>query len=633
MSLSRREFLHIMSVASLAGLIPQTSSAMSSSPQKHFSAEMYQFPMKGQVRLLHLTDVHAQLNPIYYREPNVNLGMGDHYGQLPHLVGHKLLKALNIQTDTPLAHAFSFLDYQEAAQQYGKVGGFAYLKTLLDQLRGAAGGAENTLTLDGGDLWQGSGTALWTRGRDMVDASNLIGVDIMTGHWEFTYSEPEVLANINRFNGEFLAQNIRIKEDALFGDDYLNLVKQHQGTGLYSESDLLPFKPYTVRVINGQRVAIIGQAFPRTANANPQSNFPDWSFGIQEASLQKFIDQIRQTEKVAAIVLLSHNGMDVDLKMASRISGIDVILGGHTHDAMPQSNPIKTPEGGVCHVTNAGSNGKYVGCMDLEFANGRLKNLHYTLLPVFANLLKEDDSVKQFIQDLRATKYDDAVIEGRRANNRYHAERLGKTYKEILNEELAVAEETLYRRGNFMGTWDQILVNALREEHDTQISMSAGVRWGTSVLAGEAITMEKVMDQTALTYGETYRSEVTGSEIKEILEGICENLFQKDPYLQSGGDMVRVGGLDYTCEPAASLGKRISQLHLDDGTPIEAGKSYSIAGWAQVEAVGEGGLMWDVAANYLRNHRDNLTLEKINHPTLKGVRDNPGIEDYPGKLI
>lgn len=622
-----------MSVASLAGLIPQTSSAMSSSPQKHFSAEMYQFPMKGQVRLLHLTDVHAQLNPIYYREPNVNLGMGDHYGQLPHLVGHKLLKALNIQTDTPLAHAFSFLDYQEAAQQYGKVGGFAYLKTLLDQLRGAAGGAENTLTLDGGDLWQGSGTALWTRGRDMVDASNLIGVDIMTGHWEFTYSEPEVLANINRFNGEFLAQNIRIKEDALFGDDYLNLVKQHQGTGLYSESDLLPFKPYTVRVINGQRVAIIGQAFPRTANANPQSNFPDWSFGIQEASLQKFIDQIRQTEKVAAIVLLSHNGMDVDLKMASRISGIDVILGGHTHDAMPQSNPIKTPEGGVCHVTNAGSNGKYVGCMDLEFANGRLKNLHYTLLPVFANLLKEDDSVKQFIQDLRATKYDDAVIEGRRADNRYHAERLGKTHNEILNEELAVAEETLYRRGNFMGTWDQILVNALREEHDTQISMSAGVRWGTSVLAGEAITMEKVMDQTALTYGETYRSEVTGSEIKEILEGICENLFQKDPYLQSGGDMVRVGGLDYTCEPAASLGKRISQLHLDDGTPIEAGKSYSIAGWAQVEAVGEGGLMWDVAANYLRNHRDNLTLEKINHPTLKGVRDNPGIEDYPGKLI
>lgn len=633
MSLNRREFLHLMSIASLAGLIPQTSSAMSSSPKKHFSEEMYQLPMKGQVRLLHLTDVHAQLNPIYYREPNVNLGIGDYYGQLPHLVGHKLLEALNIQPGTSLAHAFTFLDYQEAAQQYGKVGGFAYLKTLLDQLREAAGGQENTLTLDGGDLWQGSGTALWTRGRDMVEASNLIGVDIMTGHWEFTYTEPEVLANINQFNGEFIAQNIRIKEDALFGDDYLELIKSRNGTGLYSESDLLPFKPYSIQEINGQRIAVIGQAFPRTANANPQSNFPDWSFGIREASLQKFVDQIRQTEKVAAIILLSHNGMDVDLKMASRINGIDVILGGHTHDAMPESNPIKTPEGGICHVTNAGSNGKYVGCMDLEFANGRLKNLHYTLLPVFANLLKEDESVKQFIHKLRATKYDKNIIEGRRSDNRYHPDRLGKTYNDILNEELAIAEETLYRRGNFMGTWDQILVNALREEHDTQISMSAGVRWGTSVLAGEPITMERVLDETALTYGETYRSEVTGIQIKDILEGICENLFQKDPYLQSGGDMVRVGGLDYTCEPAASLGKRISNLQLDNGTRIEPGKTYSISGWAQVDAVGDGALMWDVAANYLRNHRDNLTLDKINHPTLKGVKDNPGIEDYPGKLI
>ncbi|GAB6034426.1 5'-nucleotidase C-terminal domain-containing protein [Galenea microaerophila] len=634
MSLNRREFLHVMSMAAAAGMLPGTASAMSGTKQTGTAAtmDMYNLPMKGKVRLLHITDTHAQLKPIYFREPNVNLGIGPAYGKLPHIVGHKLLEVYGYKENTPLSYAFTFLNFQDAAEQYGKVGGFAHVKTLLDKLREQAGGRENTLTMDGGDLWHGSGTALWTRGQDMVEASNILGVDIMTGHWEFTYKEPEVLRNIKQFKGEFLAQNIRVKEDSLFGDEYREMVDKY-GVGLYNEDEARPFKPYTIKVVNGERIAVIGQAFPRTANANPQANFPDWSFGLRESALQQTVDKIRQQEKVAAIVMISHNGMDVDIKMASRISGIDAIFGGHTHDGVAKTVPVKTPEGGVCHVTNAGSNGKFVGVMDLDIQNGKLRGVDYHLLPVFSNVLPADQEVNTFLDRLYATKYDKNIVESRREELYYNKDRLGKTYGEILNEELAVAEDTLYRRGNFMGTWDQIIVNALREEHDTQIAMSAGVRWGTSVLAGETITMERVMDETSMTYGETYKSTVTGAQMKDILEGICENLFQKDPYLQSGGDMVRLGGMDYTCEPNANFGNRISDMRLDDGTPLEPNKTYTVAGWAQVDKVGEGRLMWDVTADYLRRHKNDMKLKKINAPTLKGVKGNPGIEDYQGKMI
>ena len=634
MSLNRREFLHVMSMAAAAGMLPGTASAMSGTKQTGTPAtmDMYNLPMKGKVRLLHITDTHAQLKPIYFREPNVNLGTGPAYGKLPHIVGHKLLEVYGYKENSPLSYAFTFLNFQDAAEQYGKVGGFAHVKTLLDKLREQAGGRENTLTMDGGDLWHGSATALWTRGQDMVEASNILGIDIMTGHWEFTYKEPEVLRNIKQFKGEFLAQNVRVKEDSLFGDEYREMVDKY-GVGLYNEDEARPFKPYTIKVVNGERIAVIGQAFPRTANANPQANFPDWSFGLRESALQQTVDKIRQQEKVAAIVMLSHNGMDVDIKMASRISGIDAIFGGHTHDGVAKIIPVKTPEGGVCHVTNAGSNGKFVGVMDLDIQNGKLRGVDYHLLPVFSNVLPADQEVNTFLDRLYATKYDKNIVESRRKELYYNKDRLGKTYGEILNEELAVAEDTLYRRGNFMGTWDQIIVNALREEHDTQIAMSAGVRWGTSVLAGETITMERVMDETSMTYGETYKSTVTGAQMKDILEGICENLFQKDPYLQSGGDMVRLGGMDYTCEPNANFGNRISDMRLDDGTPLEPNKTYTVAGWAQVDKVGEGRLMWDVTADYLRRHKNDMKLKKINAPTLKGVKGNPGIEDYQGKMI
>lgn len=637
MSLNRREFIHVMSMAAAAGILPSTSQAFSGQPknqsQNTLSADMYQVPMRGKVRVLHITDTHAQLNPIYYREPNVNLGIGPAFGQLPHLVGTKLLDKLKIKAGTPLAHAFTHLDFQDSAVQLGKVGGFAHIKTLLDLLRDQAGGIQNTITMDGGDLWHGSGTALWTRGQDMVEASNLLGVDVMTGHWEFTYHQTEVLRNLQAFKGEFLAQNMRINEDSLFGDQYRELIAKHDGLGLYDEDKAMPFKPYTMKVLNGERIAVIGQAFPRTANANPRSNFPDWSFGLREDSLQQTVDHIRANEKAVAIIMISHNGMDVDIKMASRINGIDAIFGGHTHDGVATTIPVKTPEGGVCHITNAGSNGKFVGCMDLDIQNGKLKGIHYQLLPVFTNALKADATVADFIQTLRQTKYDTSIIESRNPKYANDPKRVGKTYHEILTQELAVAQDTLYRRGNFMGTWDQVIVNSLREEHDAQIGLSAGVRWGTSIIAGEKITLEHVMEETSMTYGETYKSELTGAQIKDILEGVSENIFQKDPYLQSGGDMVRAGGLNYQCEPNGSFGQRISELKLDNGEPLQANKTYTVAGWGQVEEVGQGRPVWDVVADHLKRHKNDSKLKRVNHPALKGVRENPGIENYDGVLI
>lgn len=634
MSLNRREFLHVMAVASAAGMLPAGARAMGGKPgDMAGDMSMYNLPMaKGNARMLHITDTHAQLKPIHFREPNVNLGMGPAFGQRPHIVGDKFLQSVGLKPNTPEAFAFTYLDFEEGAKKYGKLGGFAHLKTLIDTLRDQAGGKENTILMDGGDLMHGSAISLWTRGRDMVEAVNILGLDVMTGHWEWTYHQHELLANLQAMDAEFLAQNVRIRDEALFGDEYYEMAEKY-GIGLYNEDELRPFKPYTVKEVNGHRIAVIGQAFPRTSNANPQAFFPDWSFGLFEEELQETVDHIRENEKVAAIVMISHNGMDVDIKMAGRVSGIDAIFGGHTHDGVPVPTKVKTPEGGVCYVTNAGSNGKFVGVMDLDIQNGKVRDVKYTLLPVFANVLAADATMQNFIDELYQRKYDENIVESRAEAHKYNKNNLGKTYNEILSEELAVAEDTLYRRGNFMGTWDQILVNALREEHDTQIAMTAGVRWGTSVMQGETITMERLMDETSMTYGETYRTELTGAQLKDIFEGICENLFVVDPYLQSGGDMARMGGMDYVCDPNESLGNRISNMTLDDGTPIEANKKYTVAGWAQVDSVGEGRLMWDVAADYLRNNKGNLKLQKVNHPTLKGVKDNPGIADYAGKLI
>ena len=490
--------------------------------------------------------------------------------------------------------------------------------------------------LDGGDLWQGSATALWTRGEDMVDASNLLGVDIMTGHWEFTYHQRELLKNLQRFNGEFLSQNIRIKEDSLFEDSYFELVEEFDGLGLFDEDNAIAFKPYTMREIGGARIAVIGQAFPRTANANPQEFIADWSFGIREDELTALIEDIQADDAPDGIILLSHNGMDVDLKLAGRVSGINAIFGGHTHDGIPVPVEVTTPAGETCLVTNAGTNGKFVGVMDMDVGEGGVKGMQYHLIPLFEDLIQPDPEVSAYLSALRDRVYDDSVVESRSEAYKVNPSRVGKTYGAILAERLAIADRTLYRRGNFMGTWDQLICDALRHEYQAEVSLSPGFRWGASVLSGEWITMEDVMTQTAMTYGETYVQSMTGEALLTILESVADNLFDPDPYFQSGGDMVRVGGMDYTIDPSKPLLQRITAASLDAGDKILPDKEYRVAGWGVVGPHPDGRLIWDIVRDYLvsqRNQDNVIIIPRINHPTLVGVADNPGISNYQGQMI
>ena len=630
---SRRTFLKFIGFAATGSLAVNDGGGVANA---QVLDDLYKLPMKGQARILHTTDIHAQLLPVYYREPNVNLGVGPAKGQLPHLVGKALLNKTGFSEGSIEAYAYTNLDFESNAREFGKMGGFSNLATLYAMLAEQAGGRENLLIMDGGDLWQGSGTALWTRGVDMVEASNLLGVDVLTGHWEFTYAQEELLANLQKFNGEFVAQNVRVKEDSLFEDAYFEMVESFDGLGLYDEDNAVAFKPYTMRDVGGARIAVVGQAFPRTANANPQGFIPDWSFGIREDELAELVDQIRESESPDALVLLSHNGIDVDLKLASRVNGIDAIFGGHTHDGIPVPVEVATPNGGVCLVTNAGTNGKFVGVMDFEFGENGVSGMQYHMLPVFDELLESDPEMEAFITGVRSMVYDDKIVECRAPEFQFNPSRDGKSFDEILGEKLARADRALFRRGNFMGTWDQLICDAMRHEYNAQVTLSPGFRWGTSVLSGEWITMEDVMTQTAMSYGETYIQDMSGEALLTILESVADNLFDPDPYLQSGGDMVRVGGLDYTIDPSKPLLERISNARLESGEAIDPDGTYSVAGWAVVGDYPDGRLIWDVVRDYIVNNRnqdDVIVIPKMFHPTIIGVADNPGIADYDGELI
>lgn len=583
--MSRREFGRILALGAAAGVLGTPARGQESEDAA------YQVPNFGNVRLLHFTDCHAQVLPVHFREPNVNCGVGPALGMPPHLVGQAFLDRFNLPRGSRQAHAFSHLDFEAAARRYGKVGGFAHLRTLVKRLRGEYG-AGDSLLLDGGDTWQGSATAYWTRGKDMLGASNLLGVDIMTGHWEFTYTDDEVLANIAAFNGEFLAQNVKVKEDALF-----------EGVPAFDEDTGHAFRPYTVKELGSRRVAVLGQAFPYTPIANPQRFIPNWTFGINDDDMRRLVEEVRDKERPDAVVLLSHNGMDVDLKMATRVTGIDVILGGHTHDGVPAPS-IVSNAGGKTLVTNAGSNGKFLAVMDLDVGKGSVRDFRYRLLPIFSKLLEPDPEMSAYLEKVRSP------------------------YVAKLSESLAVADTLLYRRGNFNGTFDQIICDAQRVVGDAQLSLSPGFRWGTTVLPGDTITMEHVMDQTATTYSESYVREMSGAELKLILEDVCDNLFNPDPYYQQGGDMVRMGGLDYVCNPTESIGKRISAMTLDDGTPVEADKQYKVAGWATVGSKSPGPPIWDVVSEYLRAEKV-AKIAKLNTPKLVNVTGNPGVADYP----
>ncbi|MBI5782415.1 MAG: thiosulfohydrolase SoxB [Gammaproteobacteria bacterium] len=575
MSLSRREFLQMLAMGAAAGLVFEDGlngrKAFASSKK---SVGLYEVAPFGNVTLLHMTDSHAQLIPTYYREPNINIGVGAARGKPPHLVGENLLKHFNIAPGSIEAHAFTHLDFEEAARRYGKIGGYAHLATLVKNLR--ASRADRTLFLDGGDTWQGSATALWTKGQDMVDAQKLLGVDITTGHWEFTYGAERVKEIVDKdLKGriEFLAQNV---SDATWGE--------------------LIFKPYVIREINKIPVAVIGQAFPYTPIANPRYFVPDWTFGINDDHMQKMVDEVRR-RGARVVAVLSHNGMDVDLKMASRVRGIDVILGGHTHDAVPAPSLVKNA-GGKTLVINSGSNSKYLAVLDLDVRNGKVADYRFKMLPVFANLLPPDREMATYIEKVRAP----------------FAARLG--------EKLAVTEGLLYRRGNFSGTFDQLIIEALLAVQGADIAFSPGFRWGTTLLPGDPITMENLMDQTAITYATATVNHLTGEQIKIIMEDIADNLYHTDPYYQQGGDMVRVGGLQYTLDIAQRHGKRVQNPTVGD-KPLDPGKKYKVAGWASVQPIEPGKPVWDVVAEYLRI-RKTVRIDRPYTPRLKGAAGNPG---------
>ncbi|WP_455199009.1 thiosulfohydrolase SoxB [Kaarinaea lacus] len=578
MSISRREFLQMLAIASAAGVsLPgcgkkkdKAGNGASVDPKN-----MYDIPKFGNVSFLHYTDCHAQLLPVYFREPNINLGVHGMKGKVPHLVGSHFLKQYGISPNTPEAHAFTYLNFTEAAKQYGKVGGLSHLATLVKQVRASR---PNSLMLDGGDTWQGSATSIYTNAQDMVDATKMLGVDVMTGHWEFTFGADrvkEIIENDLEGHIDFVAQNVI---DNSWEEDV--------------------FKPYVIKEMNGIPVAIIGQAFPYTPIANPRYLTPDWSFGIREDKMQQTVNKARG-DGAQVVILLSHNGMDVDLKLASRVTGIDAIMGGHTHDAVPEAVNVSNP-GGKTLVINSGSNAKFLSVLDFDVKNGKVADFRYNLLPVFSNLIEPDKEMEAYITKVR------------------------EPYLDKLNEELGISDELLYRRGNFNGTFDQLILDAMLDIQGADIAFSPGFRWGVSVLPGQPITFEHVMTHTAITYPQATLNDVPGETIKLVLEDVADNLFNKDPYYQQGGDMVRVGGLKFSISPDKTIGNRINDMELY-GKPLDAKKKYKVAGWASVEQHEQTNPIWDVVAEYIRA-QDTVRIKEMNLPKIKGMENNPGIE-------
>ncbi len=570
MTISRREFMQMLAIAGMTGFLgPRFAQAAGKSAE-----DPYAIPEFGNVTLMHFTDCHAQLNPVWWREPDTNIGVGDAWGRPPHLTGDAILKYYDVTPKTRDAYAFSCLDYDELAHQYGVVGGMAHIASLVKRYREERAG--RTLLLDGGDTWQGSATALWTRGLDMVGMQNLLGVDAMVGHWEFTYGADRVMELVKKhLKAEFLAQNVN---DTTWG----NLI----------------FPPYMIREVGGRKIAVIGQAFPYTPIANPGYMIPGWTFGIKTTHMQKMVDECRQKHHADLIVVLSHNGADVDMKMASEVKGIDILLGGHTHDIMGPK-PVKV---GKTLIINTSTNGKILARFDLDVGKGRLNDYRFYYLPVFSNMIEPDKEMAAYIHKVRSP------------------------YAGKLAEPLAVTESLLYRRDNFNGSFDQLLVQALMEEMDCEAAFSPGFRWGYCKLPGETITFEDVMAQTAITYPQVTVNEYTGAQIKLIMEDVADNLFNKNPYYQQGGDMIRVGNIQYVMDPEKTIGHRITELHVG-GKPMSMKKKYKVAGWAAVSKPVEGTPVWDVFAKWLRAKRQ-VRVDKLDIPRLVGVKGNPGIA-YP----
>ncbi len=549
MEVTRRDLLKLAAIAGGLSATSRQALAAAMKPER-----LLEFQALGNVTLLHITDAHSTLLPVYYREPDTLLGVGPEDGKPPYLTGEAFLRSYGIKRGSPEAYAFTHLDFPKLAAQYGKMGGYAHLSTLVKQIRHERQG--KTLLLDGGDALHGSATTLWSRGEDMLLATNRLSVDVLTPHWEFTHGIERVkqlFGDRERrglFGGDFVAHNV---SDISWGPP----------------GDLV-FQPYAIREAGGIRVGVIGQAFPYVPVSHPLRFVPNLTFGIREAQIQALVDELREQKKVDLVVLLSHNGIAVDLKLASRVRGLDVILGGHTHDALPE--PILV---GKTIVINSGAHGKFLSRLDLEVKGQRVAAYRYKLIPVLSRFIPEDPEMAALIRKIRAP------------------------YEARLSEALAVSESLLFRRGNFNGSFDEVVLDALLKQGDAQVAFSPGFRWGLTVLPGQTITLEDVYGHTSLTYAETWVREMTGAEIRTIMEDVADNLFNRDPYYRQGGDMVRLGGLTYAIDIRKAIGERISDIRVS-GKPLDPAKSYKATGWASLREA-DGPPAFDVVAGYLRS--------------------------------
>ncbi|ATG43120.1 Mn-dependent hydrolase SoxB [Phaeobacter piscinae] len=564
--ISRRDFMQVsMAASALVGASGFGNWGRLAAQQKLTQDQLLQFDTYGNISLVHVTDIHAQLKPIYFREPSINLGVGENKGQVPHITGADFRKAYGIADGSPSAYALTYNDFASLAQGYGRVGGLDRVSTIINAIRADR---PDALLLDGGDTWHGSYTCHHTAGQDMVNVMNALKPDAMTFHWEFTLGSDRVNEIVKGLPFAALGQNIFDAE----WDEPAEL-----------------FKPYKFFDRGGAKIAVIGQAFPYMPIANPGWMFPEYSFGIRDEHMQEMVDEVRAAG-ADVVVVLSHNGFDVDKKMAGVVSGIDVILSGHTHDALPE--PVLVEQ---THIIASGSNGKFVSRVDLDVRDGQLMGLRHKLIPVFSDVIAPDPVITQLIDDQRAP---------------YEAE---------LAEVVGQTDELLYRRGNFNGTWDDLICDALLSEREADIALSPGVRWGPSLLPGDDITREDIWNVTSMSYGAAYRNEMTGEFLKVVMEDVADNIFNPDPYYQQGGDMVRVGGMGYHIDITKPQGERISNMTLlKTGEAIDPAKTYIVAGWASVNEGTEGPQIWDVVENHIRK-MGTVTLSPNNSVQVSGV--------------